>query len=255
MRIVIYPYKMSSGSSKRLAEALRGLGHKVVRVFADRNYVPHTDDYVINWGSSKVPNWDAFAIKCNAPHLVGLASNKLRTFSTLLREEVEVPIYTGMKEVASMWLQNNIKVFARTTLTSHSGRGIVVMSNAVELVDAPLYTAEFKKTNEYRIHIFDSSVLDSQEKRKRGGTGSRVDHDIWNHGNDFVFCRENLDVPYAVHDAALRAVEALGLTFGAVDVGYDRATQKVVVFEVNTAPGIKGQTLTKYVEKIHACAI
>jgi hypothetical protein len=113
-----------------------------------------------------------------------------------------------------------------------------------------LYTKEFKKTNEYRVHVWGNEVLDIQEKRKRLGTGPSSDHDIWNHGNDFVFARQTVECPASVKDAAILAVKALGLDFGAADVGYN-TNGDVAVFEVNTAPGLTGTTLTKYVEKIN----
>jgi hypothetical protein len=40
--------------------------------------------------------------------------------------------------------------------------------------------------------------------------------------------------------SALRAVDALGLNFGAVDVLFNEQTGEHVVGEVNTAPGIRG---------------
>jgi glutathione synthase/RimK-type ligase-like ATP-grasp enzyme len=39
----------------------------------------------------------------------------------------------------------------------------------------------------------------------------------------------------------------LGLDFGAVDIGHRIIDNKVFVFEVNTAPGIEGTTLQRYV--------
>jgi hypothetical protein len=50
-------------------------------------------------------------------------------------------------------------------------------------------------------------------------------------------------------DAAKAAVAALGLDFGAVDVG-ETADKQAVVFEVNRAPGLDGVTTEVYARKI-----
>lgn len=53
----------------------------------------------------------------------------------------------------------------------------------------------------------------------------------------------------AVRDIAHAAIKALGLDFGAVDIGKLR-DGSLVVFECNRAPGIEGQTVEKYVNAI-----
>lgn len=52
-------------------------------------------------------------------------------------------------------------------------------------------------------------------------------------------------------DVAKAAVHALGLDFGAVDVGI-REDGLPIVLEVNRAPGLEGQTVEKYADKIAA---
>jgi len=241
MKPIIYPYKMSSKSSRDLARAL-----DTIRVYPDRKYVYKDNHLVINWGSSRVPDWHC-AEMLNQPYPVLDAANKLSSLYKFNEFNVPTVEWTEYSYEADRWREWD-KVFARTILTGHSGKGIVVCTT--ELVPAPLYTKEFRKTNEYRVHVWDNEVLDIQEKRKREGTGSRIDHDIWNHGNDFVFARQNVNCPDVVKDAAILAVQALGLDFGAADVGYN-TNGDVAVFEVNTAPGLTGTTLTKYVEKIN----
>ena len=46
------------------------------------------------------------------------------------------------------------------------------------------------------------------------------------------------------------AIKVLGLDFGAVDIIYNKQEDKWYVLEVNTAPGIYGTTLDKYVNAI-----
>jgi len=49
-------------------------------------------------------------------------------------------------------------------------------------------------------------------------------------------------------DEGLASVMALGLDFGAVDIVYNENDNKAYVLEINTAPGLSGTTLEKYVE-------
>jgi D-alanine-D-alanine ligase-like ATP-grasp enzyme len=65
-----------------------------------------------------------------------------------------------------------------------------------------------------------------------------------------VFCRENFSPVDIVDNAALGAVSALGLDFGAVDVKCNRQGTRAAVLEVNTAPGLQGTTLRKYAEAL-----
>ena len=244
MRSIVYPYKMGSQSAKLLARALGGL-----RVYPDRKYRKRPTDLVINWGSSTAPRW-------GSPDLNGTgvaeAANKLTTLRLLASNGVSVPVWTTYPQEAMRLVLEGNTLFCRTTLTGHSGQGIVIAKEIQDLVQSPLYTQSFPKEKEYRIHVFDGNVIDATEKRKRNGTGDREGHHVWNHGNDFVFAREGIECPDVVADQAVKAVQALGLDFGAVDIGW-HSELGAVVFEVNTAPGIVGTTLSKYVEAINGC--
>ena len=253
MRYVIFPYKMSSMSSKRLAAAIREQGHNVLRVYPDRAYRPRHDDIIINWGNSREPEWmgrsyQFFRNFLNAPSDVAKATNKLDTFDWLVAHDIPHPDNTTRKDWAQNW--RDTTVFARQTLTGHAGTGITVHPPGEELPDAKLYVKKFYKTNEYRVHVFNGEILDYQEKKKRSGTGGREGHHVWNHGNDFVYAREGINISDNVLDASKKAVQALGLDFGAVDIGYNGNDNTIAVFEVNTAPGLYGTTLTKYRDAI-----
>ena len=62
-----------------------------------------------------------------------------------------------------------------------------------------------------------------------------------------MFCREDVHAPQVVLNAAVDAILCLGLDFGAVDIGFHN-TIGPCIYEVNTAPGLEGQTLINYVE-------
>ena len=90
-------------------------------------------------------------------------------------------------------------------------------------------------------------------KRKRRETDNEVDYQIRNSANGWVYCRDDIITPHPdIGRAAIRAVNVLGLDFGAVDVGWNEHNQEPSVYEVNTAPGLEGTTLDKYFEAILA---
>jgi len=119
----------------------------------------------------------------------------------------------------------------------------------LELPKAPLYVLYKKKRSEYRVHVFNGQVIDVSEKRKRRGI-DRDDGYIRNLANGWVFCRDGIVEPADLRDLAIRAVQALGLNFGACDIIWNERENKCYVLEVNTAPGLEGTTLQRYVDAI-----
>ena len=132
---------------------------------------------------------------------------------------------------------------------AHSGQGIVVAKQHEDLVDAPLYTKYIRKKKEFRVHVFNSKILDIQEKRRSSAVDDHHPY-IRNHSNGYVFCRGDIEEPYDLRGVAVSAVNALGLDFGAVDVVWSEGLDKCFALEVNTACGLEGSTVHKYVQAI-----
>jgi hypothetical protein len=244
MTLKIFPYKLGSLSAKRLARALR-----VLRV--GHNYNAKRSDVIVNWGNSKPPHFKWLDDDLNKPHAIALASNKLKTFTELYcKAFTHIPRFTTEIEDAEDWITNGNNVYCRTTITGHSGRGIVIATNSNELVNAPLYTVKTKHRDEYRVHIFKGEVLDVQKKKRKLGFTGRSSG-IRNHSNGWVYARTDVAIPDMLCPIAIQAVELLGLDFGAVDIGHRLIDNKFFVFEVNTAPGLEGSTLDKYAKAIY----
>ncbi|MNL18562.1 hypothetical protein D3C87_1397120 [compost metagenome] len=93
--------------------------------------------------------------------------------------------------------------------------------------------------------------MDIQRKaRRKDVADDAINWKIRNHGNGFIFARnEDGITPPDVLVQAVNAVKALGLDFGAVDVIFNDKEQKAYVLEVNTAPGLAGETLQGYVKR------
>src|SRR5690606_28831158 len=96
-----------------------------------------------------------------------------------------------------------------------------------------------------------------------GGTGRRTLHQrvVRSLDNGWVHAHDALHLPgdfrQVISDASIRAVEALGLDFGAVDIiaqfgkKYTDKLYGFAVLEVNTAPGLANQvTLEAYTNEI-----
>ncbi len=74
------------------------------------------------------------------------------------------------------------------------------------------------------------------------------DRIIKSNGRGWKFVNVTLNnVPAALKNAAVSAVEALGLQFGAVDCAITH-NGSVYIIEVNSGPGLQGSALNKYVE-------
>lgn len=250
MRIVIYPYKMKSKSAKALQDYFKNQGVSCIRVSQNsQTYKYRKGDYIINYGSKNFPAWSypKFSMLNYVNpfhHKLGL-DGKLEVFKTLKKREVSVPEFTSNKAIAGMMISNGDTIVARKLLHSSKGKGISLHKDKDTLVDAPLYVKYIPKQSEYRVHILNGKVIDVQQKRKRKGEVN-VNYQIRNVANGWVFCRENVMVPLMVTDESVKAVAALGLTFGAADVVWNAKHSTAYVLEVNTAPGLEGTTVDNY---------
>lgn len=140
-------------------------------------------------------------------------------------------------------------IFARTLVNSTNGRGIVEFERGSVPPNAPLYTAYIPKKAEYRFHVFNGEVIDVQEKRKKRGIDERNTR-IRNVNNGYVYCRDNLTPPTGAAELAVRAVQALGYDYGAVDIVYNEKRNQCYVLEVNSRPGLMGTTVERYADAL-----
>lgn len=246
MRAVILPYKKGSQSAKALAVRLGELlGSKVYRV--ENGWRQTRPTKVINWGHSKpelggVVPWNFHA---------GTAGNKLTAFK-LMKDKCNVPEFTDKEDTANNWLHNGFRVVSRTVLNGHSGNGIHLCTNGDQLHKAPLYVKYIPKKKEYRVHVAFGQIIDVQQKRKREGfPKEETNFQVRNHHTGWVYCRENIEYSPSLEEEAVFACNALDLDFGAVDIIWNEKQDKYYVLEVNTAPGLEGQTVESYAQAFY----
>ena len=240
MRLI--PYKMGSRSAKALAAELG-----IKRARPNGNFRNNFRHKILNWGNSMPFQFPSRWGVLNHPDAVRLSACKLKSFRSFQEHGVPTPLWTTDKQEAEAFSFRGFTVFARHLLSGRSGQGITVVQPGQPMPDAPLYTVMFKKVTEYRVHSTATKVFDFQAKLKR--RGQDADEYIHNYDNGRVFCRNGIELPQSAADASILAVAALGLDFGAVDVGVDEEG-KAAVFEVNSAPSLQGTTLKSYANMI-----
>jgi len=254
MKFAIRAYKSYSESARALADKL---GCKVLR---DRGstfrYNPRRHK-VINWGGSVNSHGVSNLEFINPPSNTAMSTDKLRFFRAIessndVNELVPIPPYTTNKQVAQEWLNDGKKVCARASLTGNSGAGLSILRMGDQLPDVPLYVKYIPKTDEYRIHVvkvrdeYNTRVVKKKLKHDAPANRNKL---IRNHENGYIFSANVDNIPLCVNVAAINAIKAMQLDFGAVDIGYNSKTDTCIVYEVNTAPGIEGTTVDWYAEQ------
>lgn len=203
------------------------------------------NDRIVNWGASQLDVTNQFLPNVlNTPIAVNRATNKLVAFAEMNLSEVHTPEWTNDRAVAQQWAADGATVVVRNKLTGHSGDGIVIIEKGGEVPQAPLYTKYVFKVKEFRVHVANGAAIDTQQKI-RDPDREPTNWKVRSHENGFIYVRNNV-VPSDVRDViACAAITALGLDFGAVDIIEDKHGN-LYVLEVNTAPGLDGQTIDTY---------
>lgn len=255
-RIILIGYKIGSRSLKNLQANLKEdqTDRRVLRVRKDSiRYKRRLSDKIIAWG----PTAPCVHMDAAQEAAKKIASNKLLSFQKFKEHGVPTPEWTTDRDVALQWYFANIPFMVRTLLRSHSGKGIIMFDKkpddwekfSGDIPNAKLYVQYKKKKHEYRVHVFQSQVIDVTQKKKRVGHEG-TNHQIRNHQNGWVYCRENVQEPEGIRELALAACTAIGLQSGAVDIIWNEKENKCYVLEINTAPGIEGTTCKKYTQSI-----
>lgn len=209
-------------------------------------------DVIVNWGNvGPIPHHHQGLRILNKQEAVERGRNKLKTFQVLDDHGVDCLPWTTNWYIAKMWLEKGHTVVVRKTLTGSEGAGILIVEKVNELIQAPLYTMYINKVREFRVHATATGIIDTQWKVHDPKLGPPKSWKVRSYANGFIFQRKGVN-PNAQRDAlAIQAVKALGLDFGGLDIIEDNQGNFYVV-EVNTAPGIEGQTVTRYGEALRA---
>lgn len=206
--------------------------------------VPKVTDIVVNWGSGKQEILPGDVR--NSPDKVQSASNKLTAFHLFSGHNISCVPWTVDHAIVDQWHEKGCTIVGRQTLTGHSGKGIIIMEKGEPVQPALLYTKYIFKIREFRVHVVNGKVIDTQQKIKEPGK-EPLTWKVRSHENGFIFARQNIMANDTRDTLAIMATKALGLDFGAVDIVEDKEGH-FYVLEVNTAPGLEGQTISNYAE-------
>ena len=255
----------------RLRENVPGVGKKLARVLGAAQATSATigkrvkdghENVIVNYGNSRVPKAPLLGVPLrwlNHPSCIKNASDKLESFKLFALHKVPCVTWTTNPVDAAKWLAEGHRVFARTTTVGKKGQGIVICEPNNLLRKAPLWTKEFRKHKEHRVHVFQGKVIDvTQKKRmtseKVKARGYERQKDIRNKANGWVFAHQNILWDNKLGEMAIKAIEAVGLDFGGVDILSRWKGGKLVeavVCEVNSAPGMsKSKTFEAYINSI-----
>ena len=185
------------------------------------------------------------------PIKYGQGVDKLTQYRWFKDNEIPALEFTQDVAVVNQWLAEGATVFGRKFLNSSCGKGIVVIAdNGEDYELCPVYTKYKKKKREFRVHVFKSTVVSVTEKKRRKGFEGEQDTKIRNLANGYVFCQTVENEPEGLRELALRAAKVSPSDFRGVDIGFNEKKQELFVIEVNSAPGIQGSNLQKYINTI-----
>lgn len=256
-RLRFLVHKFSAAATNTLCDELADLKLLMCHVNKTK-FIPFENDHFINWGCTKLPShpfWQHLSgYMLNHPDLVRTSTNRLKSLPIMKEAGINVPKFTTDFNAARHWYVDGSTVLARQAVRSFGGHGISVHDpngNKVPVIPARFYSLYSPKRHEYRVHVFKGKVIDLQQKKRAKGFDG-VDTKVRSYANGWRFCRNGIEVPDSCQQASVSAVKALGLDFGAVDVGWNEKLQQPMVYEVNTAPGIEGTTVKNYAEAIRS---
>ncbi len=238
-RLWVYSGDRPSNGAKELA-AQEGF----LRLRNSKGYKVKPEDFIINWGTTKLNIGEIVVEKVlNKPEKVYIAANKLISLNWLMGD-VNTVEWTKDQVQAQAWCTDGLTIVVRNKLTGHSGDGIVIIEKGGQVPEAPLYTRYVYKVKEFRVHVVNGSVIDTQQKIKDPDREVKT-WKVRSHENGFIFARNGINLDPIRDDLAIAATSSLGLDFGAVDIIQDKKGNYLVL-ECNTAPGLEGQTVESY---------
>lgn len=249
MSLYMYSWNPASKAAKALSVAvpLSRIKH------TNSTFKGNVKKTVVNYGASELP---AEVAKCkiiNDPSVTNKASHKVSFFETVAANGVPAPTILYNLDSAMSLIAKGKNVVGRLLANSHSGKGIVFYDDLHAFQKAKFYTEYIPKKEEYRVHIFRGEIIDFQKKalRKTDAKGvavdpKNIDFRVRNLANGFVFIRDNIKPSEKVFEVALAAFNCFPLDFGAVDIIWNEKRNQAYALEINTAPGLEGQTINSY---------
>lgn len=190
------------------------------------------------------------SIDFNSIGAINNTANKMR-MKVLFREAgINSPKYFENTIEGRGYIESGMlgeRIFFKTPFHSR-GRGMVVYESkedAINQGNRGYFEQAQVSDREFRVHVMDGEMFCIDEKRPRDTSMRRSERpEIKNMDSGFKFRQPREEYPSEVITESIKAVEVLGLDFGAADVGLN--ADGVWIYEVNSAPSLRTKTRKLY---------
>ena len=244
MSIVLF-HQAARHSGPRLAQFL---GIRPVRAQDTGTLDDDRQDFIVRYGSSTGVRLRPSKRTFNRRWALGRYENRLQQMELLRLGGVTVPEFWATRpEIVDGGLLG--RSFGSPGRQTTRGRGITpYLDGAVPPSSArhDMYVEFIPKDRQFRVHVINGATRTRELVLNESGPTPTLA--IWNYSNGTY--RIPADIPSRIVPAALQAVGALRLDFGAVDL--ITHGHVAYVLEVNTAPGLGDPTLEWYGEQFGA---
>lgn len=249
---MFYSYKPGVGSSRLARELKAVVAYPTLGKQTGRRRKVYTP--AINWGlSARLSRPMETEGVLNAD--ISKAQSKVLAFTDLEALGLPVPRWSKDYDTLRQRIGGERLILARRDGLSHgAGMSLVDSGASSSGLHADFFVERLSYHREFRVHVFQGSVIHSQVKVKSGEAPDGVL--ARNFENGWLYTSQNIEryVPVATlkqaQDLAVSCMAQLGLDFGAVDLLQNKKG-KIFFLEVNSAPALRSDaTFGAYLKAI-----
>lgn len=215
---------------QRLSKAAEEAGLKPFVV--TNNGIGHGGKVVVRWGTLEDIHLPMGGMLINEYTPVALARDKKKSRQALSGLSPKT-FYTAQAATFPCVVRPKRHHAAKKFFVAHTP---LQLKKAVIACKLGWYGSELvKKDREFRVFVLHGRIVAVSERFPGNSTS-----EAWNlaAGGKLINCKY-ASWPLPVLKAAIEATATLGLDFSAMDIATEKVTGRVVVFEANTAPGLK----------------
>lgn len=235
--------------------AYTGLSRPTGRALAQELRLPHygirfprtgTPEILIRWGSRSHMGYPSLVL--NNAQAIGRATDKVRTLEILKDEGIpHVPFFTDWEQAQACG-----GVVLGRRRRGMQGRDIVVHEPGVttDISGHEWYSIYQRPTREMRLHVVGDEVVRIQGKYLDFPEQAEANPYVRNYANGYRFRSPSVNLHSSRKTWAVKAVKALGLDFGAVDMLLFGDEEECSILEINTAPACSPLTVSAYARAI-----
>jgi hypothetical protein len=197
-----------------------------------------------DWPSTRALREALREVEGREIHWGGGGKNGLEQLQAFMEADVPCPLFTTSLEGAKEFVREGKEVWGRK-LHHSQGTDIVGVGHP-RWKRSDYWVVKIPVSREFRQHVVDGRAIRRGMKVQVGEETRKLE--VRSRRNNWHISYGEFEAPAGLRGVAKRAVEALGYTFGAVDV-VEGGDGRLYVLEVNSAPATTDVgTLKAYVE-------